>query len=122
MMAIGPDLAAVMAVLQRDGYRCCRCSAPINGDRGVHWVLHHRRPRAMGGTRRAESNQPQNLLALCTGCHVHVESHRSESLAKGWLVLQREDPATVAVLVEHGSRWVYLTEDGTYADDPVVAA
>jgi len=71
----------------------------------------------MGGTRRADANHPCNLLTLCVPCHLYVESHRAESYANGWLVSQALDPATVAVLVDRESRWVYLTESG-YVDNP----
>lgn len=114
----GPDLDTVMAVLHRDGYRCVLDGAAIRGDRGVQWVLHHRRPRAMGGTRRRDANSPANLLSLCAACHGYVESNRAEALSNGWIVLQTQDPAVVAVLVAERSRWVYLTADGGYADDP----
>ena len=117
----GPDLETVMAVLHRDGYRCVRCDRPIVGERGVDWSCHHRTPRGMGGSKRPEVNSPAALLSLCgsgtTGCHGYVESHRAEALTNGWLVSRYSDPAAVAVLVDRGSRWVYLTESG-YADDP----
>ena len=113
-------LKTVMAVLARDGYRCVRCGTPIEGERGVAWSVQHRRPRGMGGSRRADTNSSVNLLAVCgsgtTGCHGHMESHRAEALMNGWLVRQAADPAGAAVLVEHGSRWVYLTPQGGYAE------
>lgn len=122
----GPNRATVMAVLDRDGYRCVRCGAPIEGERGRDWSLQHRRPRGMGGTRRTDANSPANLIALCgsavTGCHGHVESHRAEAVTNGWLVPQCFTPATSPVLVDHGSRWVYLTDDGQYEDHPECVA
>lgn len=118
----GPDRDTVMLVLDRDGYRCVRDGVPIEGERGTDWVLHHRRPRAMGGTRREDVNSPANLLSLCAPCHAFVESFRSAALSRGWIVLQHEDPAAVAVLVAHGSRWAYLGHDGAYHDSPVVMA
>jgi len=114
----GPDLDTVMLVRDRDGYHCVRCNAPIQGDRGVGWVLHHRRPRAMGGTRRDDANSPANLLSLCAPCHDHVESNRNESRTAGWLVPLMWDPAATAVLVEQGARWVYLDAEGAYVDAP----
>ena len=114
----GPDWDTVMAVLARDGFRCVRDGAPIQGERGVHWVVHHRRPRQMGGTRRADANSPANLLSLCSRCHEFVESERAEAYVNGWLVHTHHDPAKVPCLVEHGSRWVHLTDDGRYADGP----
>ena len=78
----------------------------------------------MGGTRWAGINLPSNLLILCGSattpgsCHHFAENWRASSVASGWLVLSRVNPATVPVLVERGSRFVYLTNDGRYADDP----
>ena len=114
----GPSSACVNLVLARDGWKCVRCGEDIGGDRGLEWVVHHRRPRGLGGTRRTDTNSPINLLTLCSGCHVHVESHRGEALSNGWLVPQIADPATIGVLVEHGSRFTYLSADGRYSDDP----
>lgn len=114
-------LNTVMVVLHRQDYRCIRCSEPIEGERGVAWSAHHRRPRGMGGSRRDDTDTPVNLLAVCgsgtTGCHGYIESHRAEALTNGWLVPQSADPAHASVLVDRESRWVYLTEDG-YSDDP----
>ena len=65
---------------------------------------------------------PSNLLHVCAACHRYVESHRAEALIAGWLVSQWSDPAKAAVLIERGSRYVYLTVDGRYSDDPPEAA
>ena|SRR5215510_10732169 len=118
----GPSREVVEAVLDRANWCCERCSTPISGMRGVFWSVHHRRPRALGGTRWAGVNLPSNLLVLCgsatsPGCHQEVESHRADALYAGWLVASGLDPARVAVLVHRASRWVYLTDTG-YADDP----
>lgn len=122
MTSTGPDLETVMTVLDRDGYRCVRCGVPIQGERGRDWSMQHRRPRGMGGTDRGDANSPANLVALCgsgtTGCHGHVESRRAEAYVHGWLVSLHVDPANVPVLVDHGSRWVYLTDSGEYVDNP----
>ncbi len=74
--------------------------------------MHHRQARGMGGTRKVD--RASNLVMLCgsgtTGCHGWVESHRTQSLADGWLVRQTADPALIPVL-----RWgvlVYLEDDG----------
>lgn len=117
----GPDLKTVLDVLARDRHMCVRDSVPIRGDRGTDWVIHHRRPRAMGGSRLPDTNEPQNLLSLCAACHEYVESHRAEALDNGWLVPQSGNPSLVSVLVEHGRRWVFLDPLGYYVDSPVVA-
>jgi 5-methylcytosine-specific restriction protein A len=54
--------------------------------------FHHRRPRAMGGTRRPASNTASACLHLCLSCHRWIELHRGESLALGFLVLQTLEP------------------------------
>lgn len=116
--ATGPTPDTVALVLARDGRRCVACSSPVGPRRGVDHHIHHRRPRAAGGTRRHDTNQPQNLLLLCAPCHADVESRRADAVSSGWLVSQYADPALVPVLVDRGSRWVYLTADGEYADEP----
>lgn len=115
----GPDLGTVLKVLDRDGHACVRDGAAIRGDRGKDWVIHHRRPRGIGGSRREDTNLPSNLLSLCAPCHDYIESHRAEALENGWLLHQGVDPPSVAVLVAHGSRWVYLNDEAEYADNPV---
>lgn len=114
----GPDQLTVEAILERAAYACERCSGPLGPVRGRDWHCHHRRPRAAGGSRRADTNSPANLVAICPDCHTAVESRRGEALAEGWLVTQVSDPAAVALLIERGSRWVYLTHDGRYSEHP----
>lgn len=118
----GPSLEVVMAVLHRDGYRCIRDGVPIVGERGWDWSIHHRRPRGAGGTSRTDANEPQNLVAVCgsgtTGCHGFIESNRNEAREHGWIVPLHIDPLRVAVLVDHGSRWTYLSSDAQYVDHP----
>jgi hypothetical protein len=103
------------AVKERSGGVCEVC-------RGSAEQIHHRQPRAMGGTRRPGVHMPANLLHVCAACHRHIESHRSAALLNGWLVRQGQDPAVVPVLVDRGSRRVFLTADGRYSDDPPEAA
>lgn len=126
-MSTGPDLQTVMLILVRHDYRCARCGEPIQGERGVDWSMQHRRPRGMGGSRWEYINSPANLIPVSgsgtTGCHGHMEKHRAEALTYGWLLPKSTvDPALHPVLVEHGSRWVYLDHYGGMSDDPVVAA
>ena len=117
----------VMTILDRDGYRCVRCSKPIEGERGRDWSLHHRQPRGMGGAKhRPMAHTAANLISVCgsgtTGCHGHIEANRAEARDNGWLVWRNTDPESVAVLVDHGSRWVYLSVDGRYLDAEEVPA
>lgn len=120
----GPNAATVDLVLERAQHSCEACSVALGAWRGVDWSVQHRRPRAMGGTNWTGINRPSNLLILCGSattpgsCHHFAENWRASSVASGWLVLSRVDPATVPVLVLHGSRWVYLGDDGRYHDDP----
>lgn len=102
-------------VQARARMRCELCGRNLSYEVGH---IHHRLPRGMGGSRAPERHEPQNLLFLCVTCHQSVESRRAEALAAGWLVLSCSDPAQVPVLVEHGSRWAYLTSDGRYSDTP----
>jgi hypothetical protein len=77
----------------------------------------------MGGTRWPGCNLPSNLMILCGSattpgsCHEFAESHRAASTAAGWLVPSGVDPETEPVLIV-GGRFVYLTNSGTYADEP----
>jgi hypothetical protein len=74
-------------------------------------AVHHRRPRAAGGTRRPETNQPANGLASCDPCHEWVESNRGQAKKFGWLLTQSEVPAARPVL--RRGRWVLLADDGS---------
>lgn len=116
--ATGPDRLMVEALLERAGWLCERCSGGLGPLRGRDWHVHHRRPRAAGGSGRADTNSPANLGVLCPDCHGEVEARRAEAQRDGWLVPQGADPADVAVLVERGSRWVYLTGQATYSLHP----
>ncbi len=113
----GPVSEVVEAVYERAGWSCEICTDAVGDRRGVDHHIHHRRPRAIGGTQRPDTNRPPNLMLLCPGCHTTVESRRGEAQAMGWLVSQYDDPTTVAVLVQR-DRWVYLTADGGYSDNP----
>lgn len=115
--ATGPTPDVVDAVYERAGYSCEICTEGVGDRRGVDHHIHHRRPRAAGGSRRADTNLPSNLLLLCPPCHAQTESHRGVAQSMGWLVVQGVDPATVAVLVQR-DRWTYLTEDGRYSELP----
>lgn len=71
---------------------------------------HHRRPRAMGGSRDAATNTLANLLHLCSHSHELIEWRRSYALQMGWLVKQCHNPAEVPVLYRGEFSW--LTADG----------
>lgn len=87
---------------------------------------HHRRPRGKGGSRDEGTNLAGNLLRLCSPCHDEVESHRGDSLRRGWLVKHGAGPAcdplqvpvdvfkhgqVVTVLLDNDGGWVEADED-----------
>jgi hypothetical protein len=77
----GPDAEVRATVQSRAGLRCERCG------RNVAWEpheIHHVAARGMGGTRRPEINDPENLVLLCRPCHAHVEGHPDEARAEGF--------------------------------------
>ena len=94
----------------RASHRCERCQEQVVGTGGQ---IHHRRPRAMGGSRSVDTNQPQNLVLLCLACHQWTEQNRERALLLGLLVRQGGDPATAPLFLRDG-RLVYLTLDGRY--------
>lgn len=114
----GPDRETVMAVLTRDHFRCVRCGAPAQGERGWDWSLQHRKKRSAG-----VDNRPCNLIVLCgsgtTGCHGWVEDNpKMAAYLGGWWVSRYAKPELVSVLVDRGSRWVYLAADDARYLDP----
>jgi 5-methylcytosine-specific restriction protein A len=97
-------------VRARSGGLCELCGAAAGTN------IHHRRPRKMGGSRRPDTNLPQNLLHLCgsatEGCHGLIEGNRGHAYSNGWLVADRQDPADIPCL--HRGQYVWLRSDGTY--------
>jgi hypothetical protein len=73
---------------------------------------HHRRARGAGGSRRPDTNQASNGLAISGACHQMVESRRTLAYERGWLVRQGHNPTQVPVL-RYGSEWVLLDNTGT---------
>lgn len=75
----------------------------------------------MGGTKDPAANYTSNLLLLCgtgsTGCHGHIESHRTEAYDHGWLVRHGHRPSQVPVRLWSG-RDVYLDDDGQWSHTP----
>lgn len=71
----------------------------------------------MGGTDRADTNLPPNLLLLCPTDHDRIEAHREVAQLAGWLLPQTADPAACDVRIV-GPRWVFLTASGHYTDRP----
>ncbi len=108
--AFGAD--TVMQIGERDSWRCVRCAVVVSGQRGWDWAVHHRRARAAGGSRRADTSSPANGLIVCTGCHAWIESRRGLARIQGWLVRQGHDPAGVSVWTDVHGGWVRLDHDG----------
>lgn len=119
----GPDRLTVEAVWDRAGGRCEISGVQLQGDRGIDFHVHHRRPRRMGGSRDPETNDVQNLMLLSPEAHEHVELHRTEAYERGWLVRQDAIPAAVPVIVMVDGRpaLVRLTDDAGYAPVDEVA-
>lgn len=92
-------------VLRRADGRCERCGMFTD-----LLQLHHRRPRAAGGSRRPDTNLASNAAALCPGCHVVTESRRADAMFQGWLVRQEQSPAQTPVF--RWGQWVLLGDDG----------
>lgn len=104
MRSTGPTTNTRRSVHERDG-GCVNCGSSKS------LQIHHRRPRAIGGTRREDTNGQANLILLCAGCHAKVESQRQWAITRGLLVSQYQTPAEVS-LRWHGA-WVLLHDDGT---------
>lgn len=94
------------SVRERSRGKCDLCGMPVSV---AHF--HHRRPRAMGGTRRRDSGTASNCLVVHPSCHAMIELSRQRSLDNGWLVSQYQDPPSVPVKLWFG--WAYLTDDGS---------
>lgn len=123
MSILGPSLATVTIVLQRDQAKCARCGDELTGDRGINWSIHHRRNRGSGGSRLAWVNLPANLVPVCgsgtTGCHGWIETHRTDAYEDGFLVsklgIHRADEVSIRHKI-HGD--VYLNDEGGWNPVP----
>lgn len=122
-MRRGPSADVVEVVLSRCGGACEVCSAPLEGERGYDWALHHRR----GRDGAQDSHTAPNLIAVhgrdnVTACHGRIHRNVSgESRRNGWLITRigiQRNPLEIPVLVGAGSKWVYLSEEGLYVDSP----
>lgn len=66
--------------------------------RGEAIHKHHRRNRAAGSTKRAETNEASAALHACLTCHDFIGAEPSLSLKVGWLVDQTDCPSSRPVL------------------------
>lgn len=120
----GPSKAVTIAVLERDAYCCFVCGGALWGERGYDFSLQHRRARGSGGSRRPDTNQPQNLISVCGsatspgGCHSSIESRRSWARENGWAIRQSENPLELPVL-HWQMRLIFLRADGSWSLRPI---
>lgn len=91
--------ASLKAIRERSQDKCERCGTAVVGD--VNRSTHHRRHLGMGGSKRASSATPCNLIRLCgdgtTGCHGWIEHHDKLARQQGLVVGQNDNPAFVPV-------------------------
>lgn len=76
-------------VVTRDNYQC---QAPFHDDTMTHrdcagrLVVHHRKPKQMGGDRDASIHDMNNLILLCDHHHAYVHSHPARAYDTGLLI------------------------------------
>jgi len=89
--------------------------------------LHHRRPRGMGGTKRADVDSLAALVNTCghgtIGCHWYTEYHRDWARARGLLVPNNGsgdavDAARVPLVLPSGRRVLLDPDHPFYLDPP----
>jgi hypothetical protein len=75
----GLPSSLVLAVLKRDHFECKRCQ----GKRGKPITVHHKGgiPESKWLSEKGHSNDPNNIVTLCTECHDDVhEQARAEGV------------------------------------------
>lgn len=119
MTATKPTKAVVAKIIDREFGKCAVCYNTIDTtqDRGTSWSIHHRCPRAAGGTSRVWVNEAANLLLVCgsgtTGCHGWIESNRDTARQQGLLISSNGIALAEDVEIEHARYGrVKLTNDG----------
>lgn len=98
-------------IFERADGRCEICAESFSD-----MQYHHRRPRGMGGTRRADTNTASAGLYLCGEDHRIVEAYRVQAFDRGWLVRQSESPSEIPV--ERRGVSVVLRDDGSILPAP----
>lgn len=101
-------------IWDRDGGRCAWCGTPIVGERGWVWQVHHRLPRAVGGTSAPHVGRPSNGVLLHTTCHLDVESYRVEAVRRGFIIRHGVELPRMVPIDHKVLGWVRLRDDGTY--------
>jgi hypothetical protein len=76
-------------VVTRDRYTC---QAPFwdwemsHRECAGRLVVHHLKPKGMGGSRDPQIHASSNLLSLCDRHHTHIHSHSTRSYETGLLI------------------------------------
>lgn len=107
---------ATLAVV-RDLGLCAWCAALLVGDRGPmswQWQVHHRWPRAAGGTSEAFVARVSNAVPLHGTCHLVIEENRTDAEKLGFIIRHgiRRPPAVPIQHKVHGL--VRLTDEGSW--------
>lgn len=85
-----PELSA--SIKAAAGWRCQKCGRQCikPGEETPHLSAKERRARTMNVHHRnfkPEDNRPENLVALCAGCHLGYHQYRRGNVAPGQLSL-----------------------------------
>ncbi|WP_107984239.1 HNH endonuclease [Rhodococcus sp. OK519] len=106
----GPSRQVAQQVVDRAGGGCEICGV------AEAQQIHHRTPRGMGGSRDPAINMPANLIHICAGCHVRVESKRVQAEGNGHLVRRSQGPSEAPIL--RRGVWVLLDDEGGWMSCP----
>ncbi len=94
MRRTGFPASVVERVLTRSGGEC---EAMLTGCTITAEHLHHRRVKAMGGSRQPSTNTAANALYLCLSCHARIHGQPRWAVDNGFLVAQHHEPTERAV-------------------------
>lgn len=101
-MAAGPIPSKVRERLYlRCGGYCDWCGHVLTA-----FDAHHRKLRSRGG-----SNDLENLVAVCPGCHNTIHDYPALATERGFMVYAGKNPADIPLVFPGGHR-VILTRDG----------
>lgn len=106
-------------IIERDAGRCAWCGYLVRGVRGIHWSIHHRRPRGKGGSSVTWVDMPANGVVVhghgTQSCHGLIESNRDIAKGNGFLVSINGIQLPSQVPIEHAVHgWVRLDDDGSF--------
>lgn len=92
-------------MLERDHARCIHCGTTVG------LVPNHRRNRGMGGSKAREV--PSNVVTMCSSMNGQIESNpelRLWAVAKGWKLLEGDDPRSVPCFDAIDCKWFVLDD------------